>query len=398
VRTLDSVVRREFRLSEGDAYNTAKLQRSEQRLNNLGFFEKVNVKNDQGSAPDKTVVNVDVKEKSTGEINIGAGYSTTDGILGDFGVKESNLMGTGDELKTNFVLAARRKQAELSFTDPYCLDHELACGFDIYRNYEDFTRESSYVSDVKGVNFRGSYALQEHLQHSLYYTVHQNTISDVPAIASRYIQEQEGTDLTSAIGQTFAYDQRDNRLSPTRGYFASITQEVAGLGGDERYLKHEVKGSYYYPVAPKWVASLLGSAGYIFGLNGQDVRITDRFFVGGDNLRGFQDAGIGPRDTSTFDALGGNKYYTGTAELKFPLGLPDELGVSGAVFSDVGSLSGTDDKGPFVFDSNAVRVSGGVGVLWSSPFGPIRIDFAHAFIKQQEDRTESIRFSFGTRF
>jgi outer membrane protein insertion porin family len=399
VRTLDEVVRREFRVKEGDPYNTAKLQRTEQRINNLGFFEKVEIKNEQGSAPDKTVVNVDVKEKSTGEINVGAGYSTTDGVLGNFGISERNLLGRGQDLRTNFTLAARRRQAELSFTEPYFLDRELAAGFDVYRTYQDYTRQSSYVSDTIGINLRVAYALQEKLNHSIYYTIHQNEVSDVPATASTYIREQEGTFLTSAVGQTFAYDERDNKQLPTKGYFLSLTQELAGIGGDDKYVKHEVKASYYYPIAPKWVASLLGSGGYNVGYgDDKKIRINNRFFLGGDDLRGFQNAGVGPRDSSTSDALGGNQYYVGTAELKFPVGLPDELGVSGALFSDVGSLWNSDSSGANVVDRNSVRASTGVGLLWSSPFGPIRIDFAHALLKEKEDRTESVRFSFGTRF
>lgn len=398
LRTLDEVIRREFRLKEGDAYNTALMQRSEQRINNLNFFEKVNVKNEPGSTPDKTVVNVDVKEKSTGEINLGAGYSTTDGPLANFGVSEHNLLGTGQELRTNFVLAAYRRSADVSFTNPYFLDRELAAGIDVYDDYQDFTRESSYISNVIGTNLHMSYALQEKLQHTVYYTIHHNDISQVPADASRYIQEQAGNFLTSAVGHTIAYDQRDNKQSPTKGYFASFTQEFAGLGGDDRYLKHEVKGSYYYPVAPKWVFSMLGSGGYLYGINGQNIRITNRFFIGGDDLRGFQNAGVGPRDKLTLDALGGNEYYEGTAELKFPIGLPEELGVSGAAFSDVGSLWHADDKGANVFDRNTPRMSVGVGLLWASPFGPIRIDFADAIKKDHYDRTELFRFSFGTRF
>ena len=398
VRTIDDVVRREFRLKEGDPYNTALLQRSEQRLNNLGFFEKVQVKNEQGSAPDKTVVNVDVKEKSTGEINLGAGYSTTDGILANFGVSEHNLLGQGQDLRTNFVLAARRRSAELGFTEPYFLDREVAAGFDVYDTYQDFTQESSYISDVVGTNLHMSYALQEKLQHTLYYTIHKNTISDVPSTASAFIQEQSGTNVTSAVGQTLAYDERDNKQSPTKGYFASITEEVAGLGGDSKYLKHEAKASYYYPVAPKWILSTVGSGGYVYGFGSNGIRINERFFLGGDDLRGFQNAGVGPRDINTRDALGGNEYYTGTVELKFPLGLPDELGVSGAVFTDAGSLWNSDDKGASVFDTNSVRVSVGTGILWSSPFGPIRVDIADAIRKETPDRSQLFRFSFGTRF
>ena len=398
VRTLDEVIRREFRLSEGDAYNNSKLQRSEQRLNNLGFFEKVDIKNEQGSAPDKTVVNVDVKEKSTGEVTIGAGFSSTDGVLGDFGVSEKNLLGRGQELKTRLTVAARRKQIELGFTEPYFLDRDISAGFDIYRTKQDFLQQSSYNMDTKGVNLRSSYALQEKLQHSVNYTLRENNVTDVKPEASTYIREQVGKNINSSISHSLTYDDRNNKLDPSSGYYFRFSEEFAGLGGDSRYLKHDVKASYYYPITSKWRTSIAGSSGYIFGIGGRDVRINDRFFVGGDDLRGFRNAGIGPRDTATRDALGGNAYYTGTAELKFPLGLPDEIGVSGAVFGDAGSLWKIDNSSVGVSESNAIRASVGAGVLWASPFGPIRIDFAHAVAKQREDQTETMRFSFGTRF
>lgn len=397
VRTLDEVVRREFRLNEGDPYNTSKLQRSEQRINNLGFFEKVEVKNEEGSAPDKTVVNVDVKEKSTGEINLGAGYSTTDGVLGQVGIAERNLLGRGQELKSNFTLASRRRQAQLGFTEPYFLDYELAAGFDIYRLYEDYESESSFISDSKGVTIHGKYALLEKLNHTVYYLIRQTAIKDVEVGASTFILEQQGTNVTSAVGHSLAYDERDNKFSPTKGYFLNFVQEFAGVGGDSRFIRHELKASYYYPVYPKWILGFLGSGGNVTGI-GDNVRINDRFFIGGDSFRGFKNAGIGPRDISTADALGGNNYYVGTAELRFPLGLPEELGLSGAVFSDVGSLWDVDSVGANIFDDSALRASGGAGLLWTSPFGPIRIDFAHAFLKEPVDRTENIRFSFGTRF
>jgi outer membrane protein insertion porin family len=397
VRTLDEVIRREFRLNEGDPYNTSKLQRSEQRINNLGFFEKVEVKNEEGSAEDKTVVNVDVKEKSTGEINLGAGYSTTDGVLGQVGIAERNLLGRGQELKSNFTLASRRRQAQLGFTEPYFLDYELAAGFDVYRLYEDYERESSFISDSKGVTIHGKYALLEKLNHTVYYLIRQTAIKDVDIGASAFILEQQGTNITSAVGHSLSYDDRDNKFSPTKGYYVSFIQEFAGLGGDSRFIRNELKGSYYYPVYPKWVLGFLGSGGNVAGIS-DDVRINDRFFIGGDTFRGFKKAGIGPRDISTADALGGNSYYVGTAELRFPLGLPEELGLSGAVFSDVGSLWEVDSTGANIFDDGALRASGGAGLLWTSPFGPIRIDFAHAFLKEPVDRTENIRFSFGTRF
>ena len=398
VRTRDEVVRREFRLSEGDPYNTAKLQRTEQRINNLGFFEKVEIKNEPGSAPDKTVVNVDVQEKSTGEVNIGAGYSTTDGVLGDFGIKENNLLGRGQELKTRLTLASRRKQIELGFTEPYFLNRELAAGFDLYRTRQDFQSESSYSIDSSGVNLRTGYSLQEKLRHSVTYSLRSSDINDVGINASRFILDQQGKNVTSSIGQSLVYDDRDNKFSPHQGYFLSGSQEVAGIGGDSKFLKHELKGSYYYPVAKKWTLGFLGSSGYVFGLGSENVRINDRFFLGGDDLRGFRNAGVGPRDKASDDALGGNAYYSGAAELQFPLGLPEDLGVSGAAFTDVGSLWKVDDTGANVFDVNSARLSAGVGVMWASPFGPIRVDFAHALAKENEDKTENVRFSFGTRF
>jgi outer membrane protein insertion porin family len=398
VRTLDEVVRREFRLSEGDAYNSSKLQRSEQRVNNLGYFEKVEVKNEQGSAPDKTVVNVDVKERSTGEVNIGAGYSSTDGALADFGIRERNLLGRGQELKTRLTVAARRNQAELGFTEPYFLQRELAAGFDVYRIAQDFQSESSYDSEIRGFNLRMGYSLQEKLQHQITYSLRDTEISDVQGTASRFIRDQQGQHLNSSLSHALIYDERNNAMDPTRGFMARVTQEVAGLGGDSRYLKHEAKLAYYYPIAQKWTASVMGSGGHVFGFGGRDVRINDRFFLGGDDFRGFRNAGLGPRDITTTDTLGGNSYYVGTAELKFPLGLPEEAGITGAVFTDAGSLWGADDVGPEVFDKASLRVSSGVGVLWSSPFGPIRVDIARAIIDEQPDQNEMFRFSFGTRF
>lgn len=398
VRTLDEVIRREFRLSEGDAYNASKLQRSEQRLNNLGFFEKVDIKNEQGSAPDKTVLNVDVKEKSTGEVTIGAGFSSTDGVLGDFGVRESNLLGRGQELKTHLTVASRRKQIELGFTEPYFLDREIAAGFDIYRTKQDFLQQSSYNMDTKGVNLRTSYALQEKLQHSVSYSIRENNVTDVTATASRYIKDQAGQNVNSSVSQSLVYDDRNNKQDPSTGYYFRISQEFAGIGGDSHYLKHDVKAAYYYPIIGNWKTSITGASGYAFGMGGHEVRINDRFFVGGDDLRGFRNAGIGPRDTTTSDALGGNAYYTASAEMKFPLGLPEELGVTGAAFTDIGSLWKIDNVSTGIADSNSMRVSVGAGIAWASPFGPIRIDFAHALVKQKEDQTETVRFSFGTRF
>lgn len=397
VRTLDEVIRREFRLAEGDPFNTAKLKRSEQRLNNINFFEKVTVTNEPGSAPDKTVINVEVVEKSTGEINIGAGFSSTDGPLADFGIRENNLLGRGQQLRTRVTYADRRKQYEVGFTEPYFLDRELAASFDLFKTEYDYESESSYSLASVGGRFSLGYKLKERLAHQLYYSYRDNDINDVNPLASTYIRNQEGRYRNSSIGHRFEYDNLNNRLEPTSGYYGDISQEFAGVGGDARYIKHEGRAAYYYPVAKQWTWSLAGRGGHFLGL-GEDIHISDRFFIGGETIRGFDNSGIGPRDRGTNDALGGNMYYVASTELTFPLGLPEDLGFLGAAFLDVGSLWGVDDNGTNLLDDSGPRVSAGVGLSWKSPFGPIRIDLAHPIVKDDADITENFRFSFGTRF
>jgi outer membrane protein insertion porin family len=395
--TLDEVIRREFRLAEGDAYSSTKLKRSEQRLNNLGYFEKVSVSNRVGSAPDKTIIDVKVSEKSTGEITFGAGFSTTDGPLADFGIRERNFLGRGQDLRFHTIFAARRKEYNIGFTEPYFLGRELEAGFDLYRTVQNYSTRSNFDRTADGITLRTGYSMSENLKHQIRYGLEKNQISNVASDASIYIKQQEGTNLTSMVGQSFIYDKRDNRFTPTSGLYLRLNQDVAGLGGDDKFLRHEIQSEYYIPVAKKWTLLVNGAAGNVTGI-GKDVRISQRFFVGSKEIRGFANAGIGPRDVSTGDALGGNSYYSGSTELRFPLGLPDDLGVSGTAFVDAGSLFGLDVNGASIKDSNSPRVSSGVGVAWASPFGPIRIDFAKALVKQDYDETELVRFSFGTRF
>lgn len=397
VRTLDKVVRREFRLAEGDAYNTSKLRRSEQRINNLGFFEEVEINERRGSAPDRVVLDTNVQERSTGELTFGVGYSTVDGALGDISVREKNLLGRGQDLRARLMLATKRQQFDIGFTEPYFLGRDVAAGFDVFRIQQDLRQESSFDRESTGFTLRMNYALSERLRHSLNYTLKENTVSDVQPFASRFVRDQEGTTLTSSVGHAFTYDSRNNRFDPTDGTYFRFSQEYAGLGGDADFMRHELRSEYFYPVAKNWTLQLLGMGGHIFGI-GEDVRIQDRFFVGGREIRGFDNAGIGPRDTTTQDALGGNIYYAGTAELRFPLGLSEEMGFTGAVFTDVGNLWSVDDNGPEVVDSNTLRAAAGVGLAWQSPFGPIRIDFSKAYLSEAEDEDELIRFNFGSRF
>ncbi len=398
-RTLDEVVRREFRLAEGDAYSTSKLARSEQRVQNLGFFERVQISQQQGSTPDQTIVNVEVQEQSTGEISLGAGFSSTDGALAEFGIKESNLLGRGQELRLNALLAAERQQFDLGFTEPYFLDRELSAGADLFRTRTDFSSESSFDRESLGGAIRLGYAVSEHLQHNMHYRFEEIEITDIDADASRFIRDQEGANTSSLIGHSLTWDTRNNRFDTTDGNFLRFSQDFAGLGGDSRYIRHEFRAASFFPIAPKWTFSLSGNGGHLYGWDDErEIRINERFFVGNRQLRGFDRAGIGPRDITTNDALGGNIYYTGSAEITFPLGLPDDLGFLGAAFVDVGDLWDIDQSGSEIVDANTPRVAAGLGVSWRSPFGPIRIDFAKALVKEDHDETQLFNFSFGTRF
>ena len=397
VRTRDEVIRREFRFVEGDAFNAAKLRRSRQRIQDLDFFEKVSVEQVPGSAPDKAVVKVAVEEKSTGSLSVGAGFSTGSGFLGDFSIRERNFLGRGQDLQASLLLGQRQQQIDLSFTEPYFLGKEIAAGGDVFYVQTDRQSESSFDTSTIGGDVRASYPLTEHLTQGWRYTLKQTDVRNVPNDASQYIKDAESKESYSEVSHSLTYDRRDSRINPTEGYFARLTTDVAGLGGSAKYLRNRADGGYYYPVAEKWVASLSGSGGYVYGLGG-DVNLLDRFFIGGNEVRGFAIDGIGPRDADTDDALGGQFFYAGSVQLSFPLGLPEELDIRGRVFTDVGSSWKMEENGPPVDDTAAPRVGIGTGLTWVSPFGPLGIDLGFAVLKENFDDTEILRLNFGTRF
>ena len=419
VRTLDKVVRREFQLVEGDAFNTNKMTRSKDRIKNLGFFKKVEVNNSPGSAPDRTVITTDIEEQSTGELSLGLGFSTTDGPLADVNVRERNFLGRGQDIRIGTVVSLRSQQIDLSFTEPYFLDKNIAAGIDIFEvktspTSNFFTGASPvYQQFSYGGALRTGYQITENLRQTWKYTGRSDDITNIQSNASLFIQLQAGTHLTSAIGQVLLYDRRDNRQEPTSGYFASIGNDFAGVGFGVEYIRNKFSAGYYYSVAPEWVLGVTGEAGNVFGWGGQKVLLQDRFFVGGDNLRGFAPAGIGPRDVISSDSLGGNKYYVGSVALSIPLGLPKELGITGRVFTDFGTLYSNDQKNlvltpaqlaanggiqPLILDSAAVRATAGFGVSWKSPVGPVRLDLAYPIKKESFDKTQLFHVSFGTRF
>jgi outer membrane protein insertion porin family len=398
IRTHDDVIRREFRLAEGDAFNVARMRRSETRIRALDFFSDVIITTEPGTEPDTVIVNTEVVEKSTGDLTLGAGYSTFDSALFNISLRERNLLGRGQTLILSLALSGRRQDVDLSFTEPYFLDRDLEAGFDVFHRRLDLQDESSYSQDTTGFVLRTSFPLTEHLENSWYYTLNQVDIYDVQSDASDLVKDQEGTAVTSAIGEQLDYDRRNDALSPTSGYLLQQGTDFAGIGGSVNFLRNRVGATYYYPFDIDWTGSLRTEAGIINGLFGDATRINDRFYVGGASLRGFEPAGIGPRDLSTGDALGGNKFWTGSAELTLPIGLPRELGLLGRVFTDWGTLYDCDCTGANVADSPSIRGSVGVGLSYQSPLGPLRVDLSQAIVKQDYDKTEIFRFSFGTSF
>ncbi|HSE74215.1 MAG TPA: outer membrane protein assembly factor BamA [Dongiaceae bacterium] len=398
VRTQDKVIRREFRLAEGDAFSTAKVRRTEQRLKDLGFFESVDIQAVPSDSPDKTIIKVKVAEKSTGELSFGAGFSTADGPLANVGVRERNLLGKGYDLRAQLNISGRRSTADISFTDPYFLDRDLSAGFDVFHRRFD-RKESSFEERNTGLGLHIGYDLTEYTRQTISYTASYDQVKDVDHDASDVIQDEEGDEFRSIIGSDIMYDRRDSKLDPRDGYYLSVGTDFAGVGGTVFYLRNTLGGGYFIPVTKEVTIGATGEVGYIRGLFGDEVRVTDAFFLGGQNLRGFATGGVGPRDSDTKDALGGKFRAEGTIQAAFPLGLPEEYQIRGRVFSDFGTLTGTDFEDDIdLNDSASLRLSLGVGLTWVSPFGPLAVDLAYPVLKEPFDKDELFRFSVGTTF
>lgn len=398
-RTLDKVIRREMLLSEGDPFNKSKLARSEQQIKDLDYFENVTLETAPGSAPDKTVLDVGVQEKSTGELSLGAGFSTADGPLADVRIRERNLLGKGQDLMLATTIAGKRSEFNVAFTEPYFLNRDLSAGVDAFHITRDLQDESSFDQKRTGGGFRLGYPLSERWRQTLRVRAERNNIYNVDTDASRFIRDQEGERDTLAFSQRTTYDNRDSEIFPTEGFLFWFTTEVTGLGGDSKYVAGTTGGSWYYPIMDQVIFNLLGEVGAIEGYGDEIVTINERYYLGGTNLRGFEQAGVGPRDLQSDDALGGNRFYRGTAEVSFPLGLPEELGIQGHAFTDFGSLFDLDvPDSPLLADESSIRAAGGVGLSWRSPFGPIRVDFSKPYMDEEFDEKEVFRFNFGTRF
>lgn len=395
-RTYDKVIRREFRIDEGDAFNVSKIKDSRRNVENLDYFSKVNIET-MPKDDNKADINVDVEEKSTGYFNVGVGYSTVNGALVRTGVTENNFRGLGQRLGLDIGVSQRSQEYDVSFTEPYFLNRRLRAGFYLFRTEQDYQDEGSYDSESTGGRLRLGWNYTDDLSQQFRYTLRQDKISNVDSEASYYIKEEAGKYNDSSVGQTIVYDKRDSAFNPKEGYFISFGNDVSGLGGDEKYLKFDAKLYQYYTLADYYTFKLFANAGYITGYGGKDVRLSNRYYLGGSTLRGFDVAGIGARDKYTDDALGGNwMLYTG-GEVMFPIGL-DELGIKGRTFVDMGMLGKPDNINTSVVEySSSPRVAAGFGFQWLSPMGQIDIDFAFPIVKEDYDETQVFRLNFGTR-
>ncbi len=419
--TLDYVVRREMSVSEGDAYNRALVDRSRNQIRALGFFKEVTINEVPGSAPDRTGLQVVVEEQPTGELSFSAGYSSIDKLVVDLGISQRNFRGRGQSVRARVSAGSYRQQIDFGFTEPRFLGRDLAAGFDLYSYKYDLSEYLGYSSNTVGGGLRLNFPLSLNSSGSLRYTLRTDEVNirgllcDPTSPQFQLITcEQQGAFLTSMIGYGLRLDRRNDPINPTRGFYVSFDQDLAGVGGDVKYLRTEASGGWYYGFTPAFIFSATGSAGYVEGWGGDHIRINDRFFKGGNNFRGFETAGIGPRDESLRNSysLGGKAFAIGSAELTVPTFLPEQYGIKAALFADVGTLGLLDpsakqkadpDTGqliqdPAIRDDLSLRAAAGLSVFWRSPMGPIRFDFSRVLAKEDYDKTETFRFSTATRF
>ena len=469
-RTRDYVIRREFDLAEGDAYNRALVNRAERRLKNLSYFKSVKISSEPGSAPDRVILNVDLEEQSTGEFSVSGGYSTADGFLAEVSVAERNLLGRGFYGKVSVQYGQYTRGGQVSFVDPYFLGYRVALGLDLFAKQQNATNYVSYQTKTYGGGARLGFALREDLGLQVRYSLYRQEVAlppqlhncnninpdgvtsfptpdqsfRFPGIASNCFADGEaslavkkelagGPVITSLVGYTLSHNSLDNNKSPTQGMLVEFRQDFAGAGGDVKFIRTSSDVYGYHEVVPDVIGLLHLQGGMVTGWGGTNLRMLDHFQMGPNLVRGFAPAGIGPRDLTQLpftgvygDALGGSLYWGASFEVQTPLYfLPKDTGIKVAAFADAGSL--WNYVGPTTFPAtgevlsgnicptwttaavpNAVpcpvdnamhiRSSVGVGLIWDSPFGPLRFDYSFPLSKQPYDRVQQFRFGGGTKF
>lgn len=406
LKTEDKVIRRQVNIAEGDIFQRSKIEKAEQNIRNLDYFEKLSVDISPTKLRDKYDVNIRVEEKSTASINFDVGYNTSGGPFGRISFLERNLVGTGKTFGTGIQVGRKSTNYYLNLGEPYFLDKELSMNLSFFRNQNGkksgFTSggEQKYNMLSTGGTLSSGYNLTENLYHEVEYALKQDQLSSVSESSSKFILEQQGTFVTSAIGHNFTYDQIDSRGLPKNGYLATFSQEYAGVGGDVSYFKNDVGAKFFKSFNEnQYTAKFSTSGGHIIGARGKKVRISDRFNLGGHSLRGFENGGIGPRDVATLEGLGGQKYYNLSLQLDFPVGLPKEFNVTGSVFADAGALWDVDSKAATtlgIHNKKAPRVSVGFGVLWVTRIAPINMYWGFPVVRQKYDDTRTFSIQFTT--
>ena len=405
LKTEDHVIRRQLKISEGDVYNRGKIERGEKNIRNLDYFGNFSLKMAPTDKPDRYNVNIDVEEKSTSSIGFDLGYNTTGGPFGRISFLERNLVGTGKYLSAGIQVGKKSIYYYGGLTDPNFLDKDLSLGGNVFRSENGSgsgfgNGEQNYSLKSTGAKVSLGYDITDDLSHDIDYLIKRDVLKATASSASIFIQEQMGKFTTSSISHSLTYDMTDSRVLPKNGYLVSGTQEFAGLGGNTKYLKHELDGKYFKSfVENKYTVQLSAAAGHIKGVRGKKVRSSDRFNLGDYTLRGFANAGIGPRDKATDEGLGGQKYYTISSELSFPVGLPEEFNVTGSVFADAGSLWDADSKASSArgfHNDKSLRASVGFGVLWITKIAPIRLDWGFPIKKKKYDETQAFHIKFTT--
>ena len=402
IRTLDRVIRRQFDIVEGDLFDSRAVERARNNIRALGYFSRVDIDVEQGIDEDGAAITVQVEEQPTGSLTFGLGFSTADGVVGEVSLAERNLLGRGQFAQVRVLAAGEQQVVDFAFREPAFLDRDLEVGFDVFYRQEDRSDASSFEETNFGFVPRMAFPVSEFGRVGLNYQISSDEIRDVRSTASPLIALEEGREITSSVGVAFTYDRRNDPLTPSSGYLLRVGADVAGVGGDTRYVRTTALARGFRALFDEDViASVEVEVGAIEGFGGYRPRITQRFDLGGDQFRGFRRGGIGPRDFETDDALGGKYFAVVRNEVTFPLGLPDELGFSGGVFLDAGTLFGLDRtraNGSVVDDSAKFRATVGASLFWDSALGPLRINLAAPLIDERGDNSEVFRLTAGTRF
>ncbi|MEM8750807.1 MAG: outer membrane protein assembly factor BamA [Pseudomonadota bacterium] len=406
-RTRGYVIRREFDVSEGDAYNRVLVNKAKGRLEALGFFDVVTITTRPGSAPDRVVVVVNVKDKSTGEISFGGGFSSANGPIGEVSLSERNFLGRGQFVRVVAGFGQDVEKYELSFTEPYFLGRRIRAGFDFTQEFSEADGTITYDVDTSLFKLRANAPITEYLTAGVNYTFKYEDISvDGSPTLSLAIQDSVDRSpfVTSSLGYSFVYNRLDSTNNPRQGIYATFGQQFAGVGGDGQFVSTSGRLTGYYLLSEDFDIVLKGqaAAGNIVPFGGEDLRVTDHFFKGGSDIRGFDDnRGYGPRDIVTNEPVGGLNFWNVTAEVQFPMPLlPRAYGVRGALFFDAGSLFDNDfsDTIGTIDDGADVRASIGGSLLWDSPFGPLRADIGFPIAKTDFDREQLFRFGVSAKF